>query len=90
MKLSHSLIAFAALATTLAAQKKGAPADFAQDLQQNYTAGKTKILAAATDFPSTSPTEMRTRQTKLRYSSQKEQVVSPSREQVASPSRSVS
>jgi len=47
MRLSHILIATVALTTALAAQQKGAPADFAQDLLQNYTAGKTKILAAA-------------------------------------------
>ena len=51
MRLSHILIASAALAMVLAAQPKGAPADFAQDLQQNYTAGKTKILAAADEMP---------------------------------------
>jgi hypothetical protein len=49
--LTHILITFAALAATLAAQPKGAPADFAQDLLQNYTAGKTKILAAADAMP---------------------------------------
>src|SRR5256714_15555374 len=51
MRISHMLIESATLAATLAAQPKGAPADFAQDLQQNYTAGKTKILAAADQMP---------------------------------------
>ena len=51
MKITNLLIASAALALTVSAQPKGAPADFAQDLNQNYTAGKTKIVAAANEMP---------------------------------------
>src|SRR5256885_1397090 len=51
MRISHILIASSALAVTLAAQQKGAPADFAQDLQQNYNAGKTKIMAMVQRSP---------------------------------------
>ena len=51
MRIANLLIASAVLTLTLAAQPKGAPADFAQDLNQNYTAGKTKILAAADEMP---------------------------------------
>jgi uncharacterized damage-inducible protein DinB len=50
MRISQLLIASAAMALTVAAQQKGAPADFAQDLQANYNAGKTKILAAAEEM----------------------------------------
>ena len=35
----------------LQAQPKGAPLDLAGDLKQNYTAGKTKIMAAADQMP---------------------------------------
>lgn len=51
MKLSKLSIVSAAMALSVAAQQKGAPADFAQDLQQNYTGGKNKIIAAAEQMP---------------------------------------
>lgn len=45
------LVASAMLACSLHAQQKGAPADLATDLKQNYTAGKNKIIAAAEEMP---------------------------------------
>src|SRR4051812_19648867 len=49
MKPTLIFISFAALAglAPSSAQQKGAPVDMAEDLKQNYTAGKTKIVAAA-------------------------------------------
>jgi uncharacterized damage-inducible protein DinB len=51
MKIYPLLMVCAALAMTVCAQPKGAPADAAADLKQNYTAGKTKIIAAADQMP---------------------------------------
>jgi uncharacterized damage-inducible protein DinB len=45
------LVASAILVCSLHAQPKGAPADLATDLKQNYTGGKTKIIAAAEAMP---------------------------------------
>ena len=47
------LVASAILICALQAQQKGAPADLAADLKQNYTAGKNKIMAAAEEMPDT-------------------------------------
>src|SRR5579871_4635006 len=51
MKVCFLLIASAALVSSLHGQNKGAPADMATDLKQQYAGGKTKIIAAAEQMP---------------------------------------
>jgi uncharacterized damage-inducible protein DinB len=51
MKRYFVLLGVLLATAALVAQQKGAPADLADDLKQNYTAGKNKIIAAAEEMP---------------------------------------